>query len=204
MGIELVEGRTCSSGQLRSTCAPPPGPAAGVDVIYRRIDDDFLDPLAFRPDSTLGCAGPAVRLPRRQRDAGQRHRHRRRRRQVDLPYVPKMVEFYLGEKPILQQRADLPVPRGRTTSLRARPPAELVVKEVHGAGGYGMLSARRRRRPRSPTSAARCSPTRPATSRSRRWRCRPARPSSSGIAPRHIDLRPFVLSGKRCRWCPAA
>ena len=84
-----------------------------VDVIYRRIDDDFLDPLAFRGDSLLGVAGPAQRLPRRQRRARQRDRHGRRRRQGDLP-------VRAGDDPLLPrrgadpgERADLPRDRRR-------------------------------------------------------------------------------------------
>ena len=68
MGVELVEGQDLfvkdNFVYMRTTQGPK-----RVDVIYRRVDDDFLDPLAFRADSTLGCAGPARRLPRRQRHA---------------------------------------------------------------------------------------------------------------------------------------
>ena len=84
MGVELVEGQDLFVRDgfvyMRTTQGPK-----RVDVIYRRVDDDFLDPLAFRPDSTLGLRRADRRLPRRQRDAGQRHRHRRGRRQGDLP-----------------------------------------------------------------------------------------------------------------------
>ena len=83
MGVELVEGQDLFVKDdfvyMRTTQGPE-----RVDVIYRRIDDDFLDPLAFRADSMLGCAGLLDGLPRRQRRARQRDRHRRRRRQVDL------------------------------------------------------------------------------------------------------------------------
>ena len=83
MGIELVEGRDLvvhdNVVYMRTTNG-----LQRVDVIYRRVDDDFLDPLAFRVDSALGAPGAVQRLPRRQRDARQRARHRRRRRQGDL------------------------------------------------------------------------------------------------------------------------
>ena len=83
MGIELVEGRDLvvhdNVVYMRTTKG-----LKRVDVIYRRVDDDFLDPLAFRVDSALGVARAVQRLPRRQRHARQRARHRRRRRQGDL------------------------------------------------------------------------------------------------------------------------
>jgi uncharacterized circularly permuted ATP-grasp superfamily protein len=202
MGVELVEGQDLFVKDdylyMRTTQGP-----RRVDVIYRRVDDDFLDPQAFRPDSTLGCAG-LLGVYR----AGN----------VTLcnaigtgvaddksiyPYVPKMIEFYLGEKPILNN-----VP----THLCREPEdlkyvlahlGELVVKEVHGAGGYGMLVG-------------------PAASQAEIEAFRAqlvANPSNyiaqptlalstcptfveSGIAPRHIDLRPFVLSGKTVQMVP--
>jgi hypothetical protein len=110
-----------------------------VDVIYRRVDDDFLDPLAFRPDSTLGCAG----LLGVYRAGNVTLANAIGTGVADdksiYPYVPKMVEFYLGEKPILD---NVPTWRCRDPDdlgyVLSRLP-ELVVKEVHGAGGYGML-----------------------------------------------------------------
>ncbi|TSE37735.1 Circularly permuted ATP-grasp type 2 [Tepidimonas fonticaldi] len=202
MGVELVEGQDLFVRDgfvyMRTTRGPQ-----RVDVIYRRIDDDFLDPLAFRPDSTLGCAGLL--------DAY-------RRGNVTLcnaigtgvaddkslyPYVPKMIEFYLGESPIL---ANVPTYLGRDPQALAYildHLPELVVKEVHGAGGYGMLVG-------PAATAAEIEHFRAAL------RARPdhyiAQPTLSlstcptyveqGIAPRHIDLRPFVLSGKTVQMVP--
>ncbi|MCE3272434.1 MAG: hypothetical protein K0S57_2831 [Ramlibacter sp.] len=138
MGVELVEGQDLfvkdSFCYMRTTRGP-----RRVDVIYRRVDDDFLDPLAFRPNSTLGTAG-LLNVYR----AGN----------VSLcnaigtgiaddksiyPYVPKMIEFYLGEKPML---SNVPTYMCRDKEDLAYVLAnlkDLVVKEVHGAGGYGML-----------------------------------------------------------------
>jgi uncharacterized circularly permuted ATP-grasp superfamily protein len=202
MGVELVEGQDLFVRDgfvyMRTTQGPK-----RVDVIYRRVDDDFLDPTVFRKDSTLGCAG-LIDVYR----AGN----------VTLAnavgtgvaddksiyaYVPKMIEFYLGERPILQnvptwlcrERADLDHVLAHLD--------ELVVKEVHGAGGYGMLVG-------------------PAASKAEIEAFRAqllANPSNyiaqptlslstcptyveSGIAPRHIDLRPFVLSGKTVQMVP--
>ena len=155
MGIELVEGQDLFVDDnfvyMRTTQGPK-----RVDVIYRRVDDDFLDPLAFRADSTLGCAGLLARLPRRQRHALERDRHRRRRRQVDLSVRAEDDRVLPRREADPEQRADLRVPRARRSRLRARPPRR--------AGRQG--SARRRRlrharrpggdrRPRSRPSAPR-------------------------------------------------
>jgi uncharacterized circularly permuted ATP-grasp superfamily protein len=202
MGVELVEGQDLfvrdNFVYMRTTQGP-----RRVDVIYRRIDDDFLDPLAFRPDSTLGCAG----LLEVHRAGNVTLANAIGTGVADdksiYPYVPRMIEFYLGEKPILSN-----VP-----TWRCREPADLqyvlahlpdlVVKEVHGAGGYGMLvgpaatkqqvadfrlalQAQPERYIAQPTLALSTCPTF----------------VESGIAPRHIDLRPFVLSGKTVQMVP--
>jgi uncharacterized circularly permuted ATP-grasp superfamily protein len=195
MGVELVEGKDLFVRDgfvfMRTTQGPK-----RVDVIYRRVDDDFLDPLAFRPQSTLGCAGMLDVY---------RHGNVTLANAIGTgiaddksiyPYVPKMVEFYLGEKPIL---ANVPTHLCRETNdlhYVLDHLHELVVKEVHGAGGYGMLVG-------------------PAATKAEIERFREvlkANPSNyiaqptlslstcptyveSGIAPRHIDLRPYVLSG---------
>ena len=139
MGIELVEGQDLfvrdEAVYMRTTQGPQ-----RVDVIYRRIDDDFLDPLAFRPDSMLGVPGLLTRLPRRPRHHCQCHRHRRRRRQVHL-------SVRAGHDPLLSRPRRRSSSNVQTWMLRRQEDldyvlahlAELVVKEVHGAGGYGML-----------------------------------------------------------------
>ena len=129
---------TCSSRTSWSTCAPPQGPKR-VDVIYRRIDDDFLDPLAFRPDYRARRAGPDVGLPGRQRHARQcgRHRHRRRQGGLQLHAGDREVLSRRGADP--EERADLALPRARAPRYVLDHLDELVVKEVHGSGGYGML-----------------------------------------------------------------
>jgi uncharacterized circularly permuted ATP-grasp superfamily protein len=201
MGVELVEGQDLFVKDnfvfMRTTRGPK-----RVDVIYRRLDDDFLDPLVFRPDSTLGCAG----LISAYRAGNVTLSNAVGTGVADdksiYPYVPKMVEFYLGEKPILQ---NVPTYMCRDKDDLAYTLAhlnELVVKEVHGAGGYGMLVG-------------------PAASKAEVEAFRQhliANPSNyiaqptlslstcptyveAGIAPRHIDLRPFVLTGKEVQMC---
>jgi uncharacterized circularly permuted ATP-grasp superfamily protein len=202
MGIELVEGQDLfvrdNAVWMRTTRGPQ-----RVDVIYRRIDDDFIDPLAFRADSSLGVPGLlAVYRAGRVTLANAIGTGIADDKSI-YPYVPAMIEFYLGEKPLL---ANVPTHLCRKADDLAYVLdhlSELVVKEVHGAGGYGMLVG-------------------PAASRkeiaafAERLRAAPdnyiAQPTlalstcptyvDSGIAPRHIDLRPFVLSGREISMVP--
>jgi uncharacterized circularly permuted ATP-grasp superfamily protein len=202
MGVELVEGQDLfvddNAVYMRTTRGPK-----RVDVIYRRIDDDYLDPLAFRPDSSLGVPGllSAYRAGR-----------------VTLtnaigtgvaddksiyPFVPDMVKFYLSEQPILNNVPTYQCRKKDDLAYALDHLPELVVKEVHGAGGYGMLVGpastqaeiedfrqRLLAKPDSyiaqPTLALSACPTF----------------VESGVAPRHIDLRPFVLSGKSVSMVP--
>lgn len=202
MGIELVEGADLfvkdSHVFMRTTAGPQ-----RVDVIYRRIDDDYLDPLAFRQDSALGVPG----LLSVYREGNVAIANAVGTGVADdksiYPYVPDMIRFYLDEEPILH---NVPTwqcrnPKELDHVLHHLP--ELVVKEVHGAGGYGMLVG--------PASTAE-----QIAQFRERLKARPdnyiAQPTLSlstcpiftaaGIAPRHIDLRPFVLSGRDIRMVP--
>ncbi len=138
MGIELVEGQDLMVKDnfvyMRTTRGPK-----RVDVIYRRVDDDFLDPLAFRPSSTLGCEGLM---------GAYRAGHVAICNAVGTgvaddksiyPYVPRMIEFYLGEKPILNNVPTYMCRNPEDLKYVMAHMKDLVVKEVHGAGGYGML-----------------------------------------------------------------
>ena len=193
MGAELVESSDLRvvGGRIamRTTSGYQP-----IDVLYRRVDDDFLDPLSFNVDSLLGVAG----IMDVYRAGGITIANAPGTGIADdkaiYSFMPEIVRFYTGEKPILQN-----VPTWRCSepqSLRyvLDNLKELVVKEVHGSGGYGMLIG-------------------PAASRrelaafEEKLRARPdnyiAQPSlslstvpiftRSGLAPRHVDLRPFVL-----------
>ena len=154
MGVELVEGRDleCRRGRvfMRTTSG-----LRRVDVIYRRIDDDFIDPVHFRSDSMLGVPGPGQRRPHRRRGAGQRDRQRGRRRQADL-------HLRAGPDPLLPPRgADhraTSTPGGwRRTTAREEVLdrlAELVVKPVDGSGGKGIVIGPRGDRARSSTRCA--------------------------------------------------
>ncbi len=202
MGIELVEGKDLfvedNFVYMRTTQGP-----RRVDVIYRRIDDDFLDPLAFRPDSTLGCAG----LLGVYRAGNVTLSNAIGTGVADdksiYPYVPKMIEFYLGEKPILNNVPTYLCRDPKDLRHVLANLGELVVKEVHGAGGYGMLigPAATRDEIEEFRRALEADPS--------RYIAQPTLSLStcptfveSGIAPRHIDLRPFVLSGKTVQLVP--
>ena len=195
MGVELVEGQDLSVMNdvvyMRTTRGPQ-----RVDVIYRRIDDDFLDPLAFRPDSALGVPG----LFSAYRAGNVTLANAIGTGVADdksiYTYVPEMIRFYLGEKPILSNVPTYRLAHADDCGYVLEHLHELVVKEVQGSGGYGMLVgpaatrqeiASYRERVRSnpanyiaqPTLALSTCPT----------FC------GSGIAPRHVDFRPYVLSG---------
>ncbi|NLX17449.1 MAG: circularly permuted type 2 ATP-grasp protein [Ramlibacter sp.] len=196
MGVELVEGQDLFVKDgfvyMRTTQGPQ-----RVDVIYRRVDDDFLDPTVFRADSTLGCPG----LMEAYRSGRVTICNAVGTGIADdksiYPYVPKMIEFYLGEKPLLSNVPTWCCHEPDDLQHVLAHLDELVVKEVHGAGGYGMLIG--------PTaSKAEIAEFRQVLqAHPERYIAQPTLSLSScptyveqGIAPRHIDLRPFVLSGK--------
>jgi uncharacterized circularly permuted ATP-grasp superfamily protein len=202
MGVELVEGQDLfvkdNFVYMRTTQGPK-----RVDVIYRRIDDDFLDPRAFRPDSMLGVPGlfQAYRAGR-----------------VTLanaigtgvaddksiyPYVPAMIRYYLAEEPILHNVPTFQCHRPQDREHVLAHLAELVVKETHGAGGYGMLVG-----PAS-TAAEREAFRARILAEPDKYIAQPTLALSTcptfveaGVAPRHIDLRPYVLSGKSVNVVP--
>src|SRR5215471_7513927 len=138
MGIELVEGQDLFVRDdivyMRTTRGP-----VRVDVVYRRIDDDFLDPLAFRPDSTLGVPG----LLKAYRAGHVTIANAIGTGVADdksiYPYVPDMVRFYLSEEPLVANFRTWILRRPEERAYVLANLADLVVKEVHGAGGYGML-----------------------------------------------------------------
>ena len=202
MGVELVEGQDLfvkdSLVYMRTTQGPK-----RVDVIYRRVDDDFLDPSVFRPTSTLGCAGLMEAYKAGNVTISNAVGTGIADDKSIYPYVPKMIEFYLGEKPII---ANVPTHMCRDPQELAYVLAhmsELVIKEVHGAGGYGMLVGP------AATKAEIEDFRRVLEANPSNYIAQPTLSLStcptfveSGIAPRHIDLRPFVLSGKTVQLVP--
>jgi len=202
MGVELVEGQDLFVKDACVFMRTTDGPKR-VDVIYRRLDADFLDPLAFRPDSMLGVPGllAAYRLGNvvicNAVGTGVADD------KSIYPYVPEMVRFYLGEEPILK---NVPTWQCRKPDDLAHVLSrldELVVKEVHGAGGYGMLVG--------PTSSKAEIEAfrRVLIANPGNYIAQPTLALSScptfveeGVAPRHIDLRPFVLVGRETKIVP--
>jgi uncharacterized circularly permuted ATP-grasp superfamily protein len=197
MGVELVEGQDLFVRDhfvyMRTTQGPK-----RVDVIYRRVDDDFLDPLAFRKDSTLGCAGLLDVYRRGNITLSNAIGTGVADDKSIYPYVPKMIEFYLGEKPILHNVPTYLCREQKDLDHVLAHLGELVVKEVHGAGGYGMLvgPAATKAEIEDFRAALLANPS--------NYIAQPTLSLSTcpcfveqGIAPRHIDLRPFVLSRSR-------
>ena len=202
MGVELVEGQDLFMKDDVIYTRTTRGPRR-VDVIYRRVDDDFLDPEAFRPQSTLGCAG----LLKAYRAGNVAICNAMGTGVADdksiYPYVPQMIEFYLGEKPILKNVPTYQCRQAEDLQYTLAHLKDLVVKEVHGAGGYGMLVG-------PAASQAEIDNFRQALlANPAGYIAQPTLSLStcptyvdSGIAPRHIDLRPFVLSGKQVQMVP--
>lgn len=196
LGIELVEGSDLFVRDdivyMRTTQGPE-----RVDVIYRRLDDDFIDPLVFNPASMLGVPGLMAAYAKGNVTLANAVGTGIADDKAIYSYMPEIVKFYTGEDAILST-----VPTWRCREPEALGYvldhlAELVVKEVDGSGGYGMLigphapaatlaafAAKLKAHPEKfiaqPTLALSTCPT----------------ATETGIAPRHVDLRPFVLSGR--------
>jgi uncharacterized circularly permuted ATP-grasp superfamily protein len=196
MGVELVEGRDLyvknDAVYMRTTEGP-----TRVHVIYRRIDDDYLDPLAFAPDSLLGVPG----LLAVYRNGGVTLANAIGTGVADdkstYAFVPEMIKFYFGEEPILNNVPTYLLRRPDDLAYVLDHLHELVVKEVHGSGGYGMLVG-----PAS-TAAEREAYRQRILGNPSNFIAQPTLALSTcptlidgGIAHRHVDLRPFVLSGE--------
>ncbi len=204
MGIELVEGQDLFVDGAYVWMRTTEGPKK-VDVIYRRIDDAFIDPLCFRPDSMLGVPG----LMDVYRSGGVTICSAPGAGVADdkavYTFVPEMIRFYLGEEPILQNVPTWQCGKADDLGYVLDNLSELVVKEVHGSGGYGMLVGPKSSKDQveafrakiladpgnyiaQPTLALSTTPTFVA----------------EGVAPRHVDLRPYCLVGERIELVPGA
>jgi uncharacterized circularly permuted ATP-grasp superfamily protein len=204
MGVELVEGRDLFVAENRVWMRTTTG-RAQVDVIYRRVDDDFLDPVAFRQDSALGVPGllevyKAGRVALANAvGAGVADD------KAVYAYVPKMIEYYLGEKPVL---GNVPTMLGwdkADLETMFSKPAELVFKAVGEAGGYGMLVG-----PAS-TQAEIKTYLEQVKANPRNYIAQPVIPLSrhptyypdtGKMEPCHIDLRPYILCGEKVTIIP--
>ena len=193
MGVELIEGSDVREIdgriQMRTTEGYTP-----IDVLYRRVDDAYLDPKVFRPDSILGIPG----IMDVYRNGGITIANAPGTGIADdkaiYSYMPEIVEFYTGRKALLENVPTWRCADEDSLAYVLEHLSELVVKEVHGSGGYGMLvgpastkaecaafAAKLRERPGNyiaqPTLALSTVPIL----------------TDKGLAPRHVDLRPFVL-----------
>ena len=196
MGVELVEGRDLfvedDTVYMRTTRGPQ-----RVHVIYRRVDDDFLDPLAFRPDSMLGVPGLFAAYRAGRVTLANAIGTGVADDKSIYPYVPAMTRFYLSEEPILGNVPTLMLYRDQDRAEALANLDRLVVKEVHGAGGYGMLIGP------AATVAEREAFRQRILAAPDRYIAQPTLALSTcptfvaaGLAPRHIDLRPYILTGR--------
>ena len=202
MGVELVEGPDLFVEGGLCWMRTTEGPKR-VDVIYRRIDDAFLDPLCFRPDSMLGVPG----LMDVYRSGGVTIASAPGAGVSDdkavYTYVPEMVRFYLGEEPILQNVPTWQCAKPEDLKHVLTHLSDLVVKEVHGSGGYGMLVG-----PKSTAGQIEVFRQKiladPANYIAQPTLALSTCPSfvAEGIAPRHVDLRPYCLVGETIELVP--
>jgi len=195
MGVDLVEGRDLfvrgNIVYMRTTEG-----AKRVDVIYRRVDDEYLDPLAFRPESTLGVPGLISAYKAGNVTISNAVGTGIADDKAIYSYMPEIVRFYSGKEAMLK---NVPTWRCREADALSHVLAklpELVVKEVNGSGGYGMLVGPHATKVQIADFAEkiRANPT--------NYIAQPTLSLSTvpcfveeGLAPRHVDLRPFVLSG---------
>jgi len=193
MGAELVEGHDLQIVDGRVAMRTTQGYRA-IDVLYRRLDDDFLDPLSFRPDSMLGVPGimdvyfsGGITIANAPGTGIADDK-------AIYSYIPDIVRFYTGEEPLLQN-----VPTWRCSDPESLAYvldnlAELVVKEVHGSGGYGMLvgPAASKRELADFTAKLKRAPAKYIAQPTLALSTVPIL-TKKGLAPRHVDLRPFVL-----------
>ena len=193
MGAELVEGSDLrvvgGKVQMRTTGGFKP-----VDVLYRRVDDDFLDPLTFHPDSMLGAPGIMDVYRAGKITLANAPGTGVADDKAIYSFMPEIVEFYTGETPLLPNVQTWRCADPDSMKYVLDNLAELVVKEVHGSGGYGMLIGPTSSKEEIETFRAKL------VERPENYIAQPTLALSTcpvftdaGLAPRHVDLRPFVL-----------
>ena len=202
MGVELVEGQDLFVQNdilyMRTTRG-----LKRIHVLYRRVDDDFLDPKAFRADSMLGVPGLFAAYRAGRVTLANAIGTGVADDKSIYPFVPEMIRFYLTEEPILNNVPTWQLSREDDLRYCLDHLAELVVKEVHGAGGYGMLVGP------AASLAEREAFRGRIVAQPEKYIAQPTLSLSTcptftdvGLEPRHIDLRPYVLSGKTVSLVP--
>lgn len=200
MGVELVEGRDLVCAGDRVYMRTTEG-RRRVDVIYRRVDDEFLDPVAFRPDSLLGCPGLINAARAGTVTIANMVGNGVADDKLVYTYVPDLIRYYLGEEPILANVDTwrLEEPEALAEVLDRLP--ELVVKPVDGSGGKGIIigPAASREELDAARTRLRADP--------RGWIAQPVVqlstvPTLAGdsLRPRHVDLRPFAVNDGENVW----
>jgi uncharacterized circularly permuted ATP-grasp superfamily protein len=200
MGVELVEGRDLVSRHgvvfLRTTEGEQ-----RVDVVYRRIDDDYLDAVHFRPDSVIGCPGIVGAARAGNIAIANAVGNGVADDKLAYTYVPTMVDYYLGETPLLRNvetfRLEEPDARAHVLDNLDK----LVVKPVDGSGGYGLVIGP------AATERQLAKLRKDVLADPRRWIAQPVVPLSTAptlvdgeLVPRHVDLRPFAVNDGNRVW----
>lgn len=201
MGVELVEGRDlyCKNNQIfmRTTKG-----SELVDVIYRRIDDDYLDPIHFKPDSVLGIPGVINAARSNNVAIANGIGNGVADDKALYPYVPKLIEYYLNEKPIIPNVDTYDLQQPELLDHVLQNLSELVIKPVAGSGGYGITIG-----PRATADELKVV-AREISQNPRNWIAQPLVALSTcptvvedgTIASRHIDFRPFAVNDGKEIW----
>jgi uncharacterized circularly permuted ATP-grasp superfamily protein len=204
MGVELVEGRDLVVND-NAVYARTTSGLKRVDVIYRRIDDDFMDPLAFRSDSSLGVPGVFNAYRAGNVVIANAPGTGIADDKAVYAYVPRLIRYYLAEEPILENVQTFLCREPAVLSHVLANLDKLVVKAVGESGGYGMLVGTQASRAERESFAAKI------RSDPENYIAQPTIQLSTApcfidgqIEPRHVDLRPFVLQGARTSIVPGA
>jgi len=193
MGVELVEGHDLRVVDGHIAMRTTQG-YRKIDVLYRRVDDDYLDPLNFKPDSMLGVPGIMDVYRAGNITIANAPGTGIADDKAIYSYIPDIIEFYTGEKAILKNVETFRCSEPDTLQYVLDNLAELVVKEVHGSGGYGMLIGPAASKKELAAFAAKLKES-PGNYIAQPTLSLSTVPifAKKGLAPRHVDLRPFVL-----------
>jgi uncharacterized circularly permuted ATP-grasp superfamily protein len=203
MGIELVEGSDLFVADDKVYMRTTTGPKQ-IDVLYRRIDDEYIDPEMFNPDSLLGVPGLMRAMIAGNVTVVNAPGTGIADDKAIYTYVPDMIRYYLQEEPIIPNVPTYCCERAEDLTYVLEHLAELVVKEVHGSGGYGMLVG--------PTSTAEEVEAfrEKVVANPENYIAQPTLALSTspiltpdGMSPRHVDLRPYVISGSTTSLIPS-
>jgi uncharacterized circularly permuted ATP-grasp superfamily protein len=202
MGVELVEGSDLKVINGRVAMRTTQG-YQSIDVLYRRVDDAWLDPLTFKPESTLGVAGIMDVYRAGNITIANAPGTGISDDKAIYSYMPEIIEFYTGRKAILENVPTWRCSEPSSLKYVLEHLAELVVKEVHGSGGYGMLVGPAASKKELEDFAAKLKAN-PGNYIAQPTLALSTTPilTEAGLAPRHVDLRPFVLVSDRIRITP--